>query len=254
MEKITQIACGANHALALDVHGNIWGWGSNHQNQLGRRLFGRHQDTLKPQLVRVCRGGAKYIACGEYHCFAIDKGDHVWGWGLNSYGQAGDAGTAGTDSALLPQPVVIPALCGKGITHLAGGAHHSAAVAANGDCLVWGRLDGGQLGLKFSDAQIADETLIRCDDRGKPRICLIPTVNPNVGSVSHVACGTDHTLFISKDGQAFSTGFGSEGQLGLGADDDVEVAQQIKGKQIKDQSLNWAGAGGQFSIVTGKAN
>ncbi|OAQ98570.1 hypothetical protein LLEC1_07578 [Akanthomyces lecanii] len=254
LEKIMQIACGANHALALDNHGNIWGWGSGHQNQFGRRLFGRHQDTLKPQIVRVCRGKAKYIACGEYHCFAIDQSDNVWGWGLNSYGEAGDAKTAGSDSAVLPQPIKIPALCGKGVTLLAGGAHHSAAVTSTGDCLVWGRIDGGQLGIKFSAEQIADERQIRCDERGKPRICLEPTVISTVGSVSHVACGTDHTLFISKEGHAFSSGFGSEGQLGLGTDDDAEIAQKIEGKQVKEQFLTWAGAGGQFSVVTGKAS
>lgn len=254
LEKITQIACGANHALALDIHGNIWGWGSGHQNQFGRRLFGRHQDTLAPQIVRVCRGKAKYIACGEYHCFAVDTSDNVWGWGLNSYGEAGDARTAGSDSALLPQPVKIPALCGKGVTLLAGGAHHSAAVTSDGDCLVWGRIDGGQLGLRFSAEQIADERRVRCDERGKPRICLEPTVLSTVGSVSYVACGTDHTIFISRDGHAYSTGFGSEGQLGLGTDDDAEIAHKNEAKQLKGQMLTWAGAGGQFSVVTGKAD
>ncbi|KAJ2960783.1 hypothetical protein NQ176_g11036 [Zarea fungicola] len=204
-------------------------------------------------MIRVCRGGAKYIACGEYHCFAIDSRDNVWGWGLNSYGQAGDAKTAGGDDALLSQPVKIPALCGKGVTMLAGGAHHSVAVTSSGECLVWGRLDGGQLGLRFSEEQITNKNQVRCDERGKPRICLVPTAVSGLGTVSHVACGTDHTLFINKDGHAFSTGFGSEGQLGLGADDDVDVAQQIQGKHIKDQTISWAGAGGQFSMMSSKA-
>lgn len=252
LEKITQLACGANHVLALDKAGNIWGLGSGHQNQFGRRLFGRHQDTLKPQVVRVCRGSAKYIACGEYHCFAVDKKGNVWGWGLNSFGEAGDVKTAGSDAALLPQPVKIPTLSGKDVAVLAGGAHHSAAVTTDGDCLVWGRLDGGQLGLEFSEEQIADDKIIRCDERGKPRICLVPTAVSRLGKVVHVACGTDHTVFVASNGSAFSTGFGSEGQLGLGTEDDAEVAQKIAGKQAKDYVLKWAGAGGQFSILTGK--
>ncbi|KAI8945769.1 regulator of chromosome condensation 1/beta-lactamase-inhibitor protein II [Xylaria longipes] len=61
--NITQIACGANHALALDTKGNIWAWGYNEQNQFGRRLFGRQSDSFVPSQVRVCRGKAKYIAC-----------------------------------------------------------------------------------------------------------------------------------------------------------------------------------------------
>ncbi|KAJ4145458.1 hypothetical protein LMH87_004308 [Akanthomyces muscarius] len=254
LEKITQIACGANHALALDVKGNIWGWGCGHQNQFGRRLFGRHQDTLRPQIVRICRGKAVYIACGEYHCFAVDKSDNVWGWGLNSFGEAGDVKTAGSDEALLPAPVKIPALCGKQVTQLAGGAHHSAAVTKNGDCYVWGRLDGGQIGIELPAELLADKRYIRSDERGKARICLVPARIPTIGAVTHVACGTDHTLFINRQNMVFATGFGSEGQLGQGNEEDVHSAKcvRFKGKQLEEQVFLWVGAGGQFSVVAGK--
>ncbi|KJZ72259.1 hypothetical protein HIM_08300 [Hirsutella minnesotensis 3608] len=251
LKEITQIVCGANHAMALDSSGQIFAWGSNDQLQFARRLFGRHQDCLRPRLVRVCRGNAKYIAAGEYHCFAVDRVDNVWAWGLNSYGEAGYASTAGKDSAILPWPIKIRDLCGKSVTTISGGAHHSAAVTADGQCLLWGRLDGGQLGIRFSAEQLQDTTLIRYDDRGKPRICLRPAAIP--GTFTHVACGTDHTLFISKQGELYATGFGSEGQLGLGSDEDVEVAQLVKGKHLKEKILTWAGAGGQFSVVAGPA-
>ncbi|KYK59849.1 regulator of chromosome condensation [Drechmeria coniospora] len=253
LENITQITCGANHALALDLAGNIWAWGSGHQNQFGRRLFGRHKDGLRPHPVRWCRKGARYIACGEYHCFAVDRKDDVWGWGLNSFGEAGDATTAGTNSALLPCPRKIQHLCGRGVTVLDGGAHHSAAVTADGQCLVWGRIDSGQLGIDFTASQLQDPTLIRCDARGRARICLWPTVVPNIGKGVHVACGSDHTIFVNEHGHAFASGFGSEGQLGLGSDADVCIAQRIASEDVKGRFLTWAGAGGQFSVVAGPA-
>ncbi|TQV92100.1 hypothetical protein V2A60_004400 [Cordyceps javanica] len=264
LEKITQIACGANHAFALDARGYIWGWGCGRQNQFLRRVFGRHQDTLRPQVVRACRGTTRYVACGEYHCFAVDRSDNVWGWGLNGYGEAGDASTAGGDAAFVARAVKIPALCGRGVTLLAGGAHHSAALTADGDCLVWGRLDGGQLGLGLgtgtgigiglSAEQVADARHVRCDERGRPRICLVPTVVPGLGAaVSHVACGTEHTIFVTAQGRAFATGFNSSGQLGLGTDEDAEVPRQIGGKHVEGRTLVWAGAGGQFSVVAANA-
>ncbi|KAJ6442177.1 regulator of chromosome condensation [Purpureocillium lavendulum] len=250
LSRITQIVCGANHALALDAAGTIWAWGSGRQNQFGRHLFGRHQESLKPRPVPVCRGGARLIGSGEYHCFAVGRRkDDVWGWGLNSFGQAGDPDTAGGDSALLPYPVKIKALSGRGVTVLAGGAHHSAAVAADGQVYAWGRMDGGQLGVKFTEEQLGDEEAVRRDERDKPRICLQPTPVPQLGEAVHVACGTDHTIFVAKDGGAWATGFGSEGQLGLGSDDDVDAVQRIQGKAVKDWKLTWAGAGGQFSSL-----
>ncbi|KAI1294051.1 regulator of chromosome condensation 1/beta-lactamase-inhibitor protein II [Xylaria venustula] len=253
LPKITQIVCGSNHALALDTKGSIWAWGWNEQNQFGRHLFGRQQDSFVPSQVRVCRGNVKYIASGEYHSFAIDRQDNVWAWGANSYGEAGDPETAGSDSAVLRAPVKIRHLCKKGVTTLAGGAHHSAAVTAEGQCLVWGRIDAGQLGVAFTPEQIQDENHIRCDDRGKPRICLRPTAVPTVEQAVHVACGTDHTIFINKSGAAYSSGFGFQGQLGLASNDDVEVATLIGGKAIKSSVLIRAGAGGNVSVVAGFA-
>ncbi|KAK4235381.1 regulator of chromosome condensation 1/beta-lactamase-inhibitor protein II [Achaetomium macrosporum] len=234
LSKITQIACGANHALAVDVHGLIWAWGCNEQNQLGRHVFGRHvTDSLVPDTVKI--RDVKHIACGEYHSLAVDKKDQVWAWGLNSFGEAGYAKAAGSDEAVLPYPMKIPGLRGKHVVCLAGVAHHSAAVTADGQCLVWGRLDGGQLGIDFSDEQLQDASLIRRDERNKPRICLRPTPVPGIIEVSHVACGTDHTIFITREGKAYATGFNSQGQLGLGDEDDIHVAKPIKSKALKDR-------------------
>lgn len=143
----------------------------------------------------------------------------------------------------------ITGLRGKGLTVIAGGLHHSAAVTADGQCLMWGQIDGGQLGIKFTSEQLEDETLIRYDGQNRPRICLRPTPVPNIGEVVYVGCGTDHTIFVNEEGHGYATGFGSSGQLGLGNEEDVEVAQHIQGKAMKDKMLTWAGAGGQFSVM-----
>ncbi|QPG98366.1 hypothetical protein C2857_007536 [Epichloe festucae Fl1] len=255
LDNIIQIACGANHVLALDKSGQVWGWGSYEQNQLGRQPFGRYQsETLLPRQVRVCTRPIKYIASGEYHSFAIDRKDNVWAWGLNSFGEAGYAKEAGGDEAILPYPMKIPDLCGKGVTMLDGGGHHSSAVTSDGKCFVWGRLDGGQLGIELSKTQLEDDTLVRHDEYNKPRICLRPIAVPEVGDVETVACGTDHTIFINKEGVGFATGFGSVGQLGLGNEDDVHTVQRMRGKDIKGRKLIGAAAGGQFSVVMSTAD
>ncbi|KAM0427594.1 hypothetical protein ACHAPT_007555 [Fusarium lateritium] len=254
LQNITQITCGANHALALDKTGRVWSWGSYEQNQLGSRPFGRYQETLVPREVRICPSPIKYIASGEYHSFAIDRRGNVWAWGLNSFGEAGYAKAAGSDSAVLPHPIKIPDLSRKGVIALDGGTHHSAAVTADGQCLVWGRMDGGQLGIDFTTEQLEDPATIRRDEYDKPRICLRPTLVPGIGHVVDVGCGTDHTIFINQSGQGYSAGFGTVGQLGLGIEDDETVAKCLEGKQVKGKLLIWAGAGGQFSIAAALTN
>lgn len=252
LEKITQIACGANHALALDSQGRVWGWGVGDKNQLGRRPFGRHQETLVPSLVRIWRAPTRYIASGEHHSFAVDAKGDVWAWGLNNWGQAGDAASAGGNEAALPYPMKIPDLCRRDVKVLGGGDHYSAAVTASGECFTWGRIDGGHLGIDFSAQHLADERLVRHDEYGKPRICLRPANVPVLRAV-HVGCGSAHTIFVNMERKAFAAGLGSSGQLGTGEEEDEGVAREIKGKGLADGELVWAGAGGQFSVVAAVA-
>ncbi|CAM1505051.1 Fc.00g106880.m01.CDS01 [Cosmosporella sp. VM-42] len=248
LEKITQIICGANHAMALDTAGDIWAWGANELGQLGR-LNGNDPDGLKIRLVDVCPKNAKYIASGDYHSFAVDEDDNVWAWGRNSHGETGYTENLGKDSDLALPPTKISDLCGKGIRVWDGGAHHSAAVTAHGECLVWGRIDSGQLGIEFTIEQLQDGALVRHDEHSEPTICLRPTVVPGIGKAAFVSCGTDHTILINKEGHAFATGIGSGGQLGLGNEEDLSVMSRIGGT-IKNRKLTWAGAGGLYSVVT----
>ncbi|CAJ2504358.1 Uu.00g117520.m01.CDS01 [Anthostomella pinea] len=255
-----KVACGSNHALALDQAGDVWAWGVNQKNQLGYRLFESRQydqrllEGFQPQRVNLRHNKASYIASGVDHSFAIDRKVAVWAWGLNRYGQAGYAKDAGSDNVCLPYPMKIPDLAKVGVTALSGGADHSAAVTAEGQCLVWGRIDGGQLGVELTAEQLEDETLTRLDDRGRPRICLRPIPVTNIGMAVHVSCATGHTIFVNTRGEAFGSGFGSMGQLGIASEDDTNVAVRITGGAAKNKQLIWCGTGGQISMVAARAD
>lgn len=179
----------------------------------------------------------------------MDHKDDVWAWGLNSFGEAGDTEAARSDAVLLPHPRKIRDLCDRHVVSHDGGAHHSVAVTAAGECLVWGQMDCGELGIDFTPEQLRKESLIRRDQRNRPRICLWPTVVPHMDKVAHAACGTDHTLLVAQDGNAFSSGFGSQGQFGLSSGDDVEIVQFIVNEYIEEEFMTWAGAGRQSSMI-----
>ena len=76
LRKITQITCGANHALALDMNGGIWAWGCSEQNQLGRHVLGLYaKDLLTPDRINI--RDIKHIAYSDYHSLAVDKKGQV---------------------------------------------------------------------------------------------------------------------------------------------------------------------------------
>lgn len=256
LQNIKSVVCGANHAVAIDHSGRIWTWGVNEKTQVGRRVHAAHnfKDNFYPGVADMSRYGVKSVAAGPYHSLAVDNKDRVFAWGMNNFGQAGYASNAGADSAELPYPMQIKPLSKQGIEQMAAGSHHSVAVTKDGRALVWGRIDGGHLGLKLSQEQIDNPKTVRKDEYEKPRILLQPTAVPNIGEATFAACSTGHTIFINREGKAFASGFGAQYQLGNAKDDDVEVAEELKGKQLEGVRLSWCGTGGQFSMVAAPAS
>ncbi len=81
---ITKISAGENHCLALDNKGNVWAWGANDYNQLGKIGDIVTRPTKITELQNI-----KDIECGTYSSFAIGKSGEVYSWGLNANGEGG---------------------------------------------------------------------------------------------------------------------------------------------------------------------
>ena len=208
---------------------------------------------MKPTLLRLNKK-CRLIGCGLDHSFAVERNDTVWTWGLNSFGETGIEEGAGGDSAVVFFPVRVPSLALQDdtITSITGGGHHSVVTTAKGELLIWGRLDGNQMGLDI--ASLPEAHLIK-DVSDQARILIRPTAVPagTIGTAKMAAVGTDHTISINTDGEAFSWGFNVNYQCGQGTTDDILRPTQIQNTAVRDRELNWAGAGGQFSVFTSVA-
>jgi regulator of chromosome condensation len=212
---------------------------------LGRRIIERNRlNGLQPREFGLPKN-IVHVSCGSFHSFAVDTNGKVYAWGLNSFGETGVREGAGDDEAAIT-PTVVDSLSGKNIVQLSGGAHHSLAVSKDGQCLAWGRLDGYQTGLKIDT--LPDDAVVK-DERGRPRILIEPTPVPGI-KASVVAAGSDHSIAIDVDGRAWSWGFSATYQTGQGTQDDIEVATVVDNTAVRGKKLNWAGAGGQFSVFT----
>ncbi|KAL9033768.1 MAG: hypothetical protein Q9214_007352 [Letrouitia sp. 1 TL-2023] len=253
LTNICDIVSGANHALALNTKGVVYAWGCGQQCQLGFRMLSRKQvENLDPNPLRLRGKNVRLIACGADHSFAIDGKEQVWSWGVNTFGATGFRKGAGGDNAYVVAPTVVTSLKLQNdrITQISGGRQHTLAVTESGKCLVWGRFDGSQTGVDAST--IPEDNMIR-DSKGNPRILTEPTVVPGVGSTHLVAAGPDHSIAITDGGKAFSWGFSANYQTGQGMDDDVDTPTVIANTAVRDKYLNWAGAGGQYSVLTSPA-
>ena len=254
LKKIQHIAAGANHGLALDHNGAVFSWGAGQQNQLGRRIIERTKVAgLTPREFGLPKGkkGMVFISAGNDHSFAISKTGEVWSWGLNNFGETGIPDNAGEEKAVVMNPRIVKSLSGKDVISITGGAHHSLAATQNGDCLVWGRIDGAQMGIDKSEFEKLPADAVMRDEHDKPRIATLPMrVTAIKGQVTQVAASSEHSIIVTKQGKAWAWGYSPNYQTGLGVTDETEVATMIDNTAIRDKQINFAATGGQFSILT----
>ncbi|KAI1734093.1 RCC1/BLIP-II [Xylaria scruposa] len=250
LQDITNIACGSNHVIAIDIHGKVWTWGSGGQFQLGRKPITRHGGptaTLHPQPCGMFgkRHYATDIAAGSYHSFYTDNQGRVWSWGLNNYSQTGHYDDTGKDDAMVLQPKLVASLKDENIEQIAGGEHHSVARTKDGRLLTWGRVDGHQVGQPF-DLFTEDNAMF--DENKKPRILLKPTAIANL-DIKFVAAGVDTSFAIDSAGRVYSWGFSATYQTGQGTTDDIEIPTLIDNSAVHGRKIVLASAGGQFSVL-----
>ncbi|KAI9785558.1 MAG: hypothetical protein M1839_009299 [Geoglossum umbratile] len=249
LSDITSLSVGNDFVLALDARGTVFAWGTGPQAQLGRRLVERRRSiALLPAVVGFPKKNVKiksiHAACN--HAFAIDTNGDTWAWGLNNFAQTGIADGAGKSGSVIPTPRRVLSL-GNKMRMVVGGSHHSIGITHNGECLVWGRIDGGQMGLEIAKLPVDDPKKVIVE-RGKARILLEPISIP-IPNCVYAAAGPDHNIVITSEGKAYSWGFNATFQCGQGTDDDIPVAKLMNGKAIREKKIIWAGAGGQYSML-----
>ena len=250
LKDIKQISVGSNFVLALDARGSVFAWGCGDQSELGHRLVKRRRLlALLPTIVGFPKRTriASVFACVN-HAFAIDVEGNTWSWGSNNFGQTGIRAGAGEAGSTICPPQKIPALHGTPMKMVHGGLHHSIGLARSGECFVWGRMDGFQMGLSLSSPICQDSSKVLFDSREKPRILLDPTPLP-IPPCVHVAAGSDNCFAVTQDGKAYSWGFNATYQCGQGTSDDIEEATLMKSKDIRDEKIVWAGGGGQYGLL-----
>ncbi|KAL5550292.1 hypothetical protein UlMin_000468, partial [Ulmus minor] len=172
--RITTVAAGGRHTLALSDMGQVWGWGYGGEGQLG--LGSRVKMVSTPNVIPCIEQPAtgkdiasavsqnnkipslqvsnvpgsyvKDIACGGRHSAIVtDAGALLtFGWGL--YGQCGQGGTY--DQL---RPTCVNSLLGVKVNKIAAGLWHTLCVSVDGGVYAFGGNQFGQLGTGVDQAE-----------------------------------------------------------------------------------------------------
>ncbi|XP_020598966.1 LOW QUALITY PROTEIN: ultraviolet-B receptor UVR8-like [Phalaenopsis equestris] len=246
--KITAVAAGGRHTLALSDVGQVWGWGYGGEGQLG--LGSRTRMVSSPHLVpciepaayvkdrasasckgntssdghscRVIGSSVKAIACGGRHSAVVTDSGAVltFGWGL--YGQCGHGSTDDEFS-----PKCVSSLLGIRMLGIASGLWHTLCISADGGVYAFGGNQFGQLGTGLDQA----ETL--------PKLLDAPSLE--IKNAKIVSCGARHSAIVTEDSSVFCWGWNKYGQLGLGdsIDRNIPSLVPIENLRVMNVSCGW---------------
>jgi alpha-tubulin suppressor-like RCC1 family protein/plastocyanin len=224
------------HALLLTASGEVWAWGNNGYGQIGNNKTSTGEDPTKvtgfggtgqPKIVAITSGSI-------FNSAAIASNGDVWAWGYNAFGQVGD-GTTG-NNRLVPVQV----LGGQqGITNL-------NMVEPGGQGNVTGTIsikfsnDTATTPLVGAEVRIGDFDPITTGAGGAFTISDIDSGFYPVNVTGYRSCGlavwvrggqtvtrdfvltvytqvsagNNHTLALDKNGNVWSWGSNTSGQLG----------------------------------------
>jgi alpha-tubulin suppressor-like RCC1 family protein len=129
LEKISDIAAGGRHSLALTDEGDVWAWGDDNFGQVG---------TATPNLITLQTFAVQVkgldhvteIAAGDDFSLALKSDGTVWAWGANTRGQLGATSTdtcGPTKASCSFTPIRVGSLAG--VRHIAAGGNHALALA-----------------------------------------------------------------------------------------------------------------------------
>lgn len=207
---VARISLGDGYTCAVSAAGRGYCWGRNDEGQLGNGAsspFGTANPLptaiVDPTNPTLPLEGLAKIAAGHYHTCAVTTDDtaYCWGWGAG-----GRLGNGGTDSSLVPVPVVDPSNPTQplgGVTGIDVGQSFACASTTSGIAYCWGNNFYGQLGNNVPGESLMPSAVVDPNDTSQPLAGLV-----------QIATGTFHTCAVTASGGAWCWGWNTAGQLG----------------------------------------
>lgn len=219
-----------SHTLVLTNTGHVYAWGYNYNGQLGNGDSGLTADSNQPIDITDKFNGEKItqVEASSNGSMALTENGEIYAWGSNDDGNLG-FGEPFQSSLLHSKyltdddiqhphtPTKVAMSIGR-ITQLAVGFFKTLAVTENGQVYVWGRNDGGQLGIAGDTGDSWEKCergflgILTCNDKNGKRA---PTLLTGYDGVfASVSAAGDSLFAIGTNGHVYSWGLGGTPQQG----------------------------------------
>lgn len=236
---IVSLAAGTYNSLALAADGTVFGFGRNNYGQLGDNT-----STQRATPVKALKGGYSgttylgdntanpitALASGGMHTIALAADGTVFTFGLSNYGQLGNDTVIDESTPIQVWKGVYNGTTYLGdnnanpIVAVAAGQHFSIAMAADGTVFTFGQNGNGQLG---NNTTARRSTPIKVYEGVYSGTTYLGdnTSNPIIA----IASGGFYSIALAADGNVFTFGFNTSGQLGDNSNSQKLVPVQVVG-------------------------
>ena len=206
--RIRHVSAGGDHTLAVTFTGEVYGWGSDLDDQLGLggRDVGVNDSQWWPQLIGAPKPygenedmlPVRQVSAGKHHSVILTESGEVFAMGSNEFGQLGiESPTALPEDAIEGMPI-------------------PASVEPFN---VWTA--------PYLNAFTVKDLKVKLERRGESTVGVkavlvarLLAAQPEHDPVVEVAAGYMHTLARTASGRVYSWGNGEEGRLGHDDEDD----------------------------------
>jgi alpha-tubulin suppressor-like RCC1 family protein/uncharacterized protein YegP (UPF0339 family) len=213
-KTITSIACGNNHTVFLTSEGKVWACGNPANGRLGLGTDITTNRTVPLEITNepFYANTITAIATKDSHTVFLTSGGKVWSCGLNTNGQLGINNTTQQN---VPIEITNAGFYANTITSIACGQSHTLFLTSGGKVWSCGNPANGRLGLG------TDITTNR----------TVPLEITNAGfyanTITAIACGDSHSVFLTSAGKVWSCGVNTNGQLGINSTTQQNVPTEI---------------------------
>jgi alpha-tubulin suppressor-like RCC1 family protein len=226
VKTFCSIAAGGAHSVAVDKNGQAWAWGSLSNGQLGINVGGFTSRRTPVAVVGVTKTFCS-ISAGRFFSVAIDKNGQAWGWGQNGAGTLGDNTTTQRNT-----PVSVAGLSKTFCKISAGVFLHVVAIDKNGQAWGWGSNADGQLG---DNSETHRNTPVSVAGLSK--------------TFCEISAGGNHSVAVDKNGQVWSWGSNTNGELGNDTNTSTATPVSIAGAT---KTFCRIAAGNMYSVAIDK--
>ena len=240
---IERIYSGWEHNIVLSNKGEIFSFGNNESYQCAlpnKNILNRNTINDPTNVTAFHNIHGKSISCGNEHSLILSNNNEVYGVGNN------EDGVLGLDDLKIKsfKPLLIhfgeKDEYTKKIKEISCGTVHNLALTLDGKIFSWGAAMGGQLGHEekiFMKSTIGSKNYYL----SKPTI-ISSFINKKI-NINRISSGEAHSIALSNNGNVYSWGFGSNGQLGLGfCEDSFEPGKGMaKSRRLLPEKINISG-------------